>query len=147
MPKRIKLYLDTSVPNAYFDEKNSHRKEITRQFWLKLKEYEVFISDLVIREIEGKKYQVVEGYQQCVECPCSTDNGCNHRMATGFVCTNNKLVLLDNTDKLQYPLTKEGCTIGIDPIHFILPKGIDPITPTTVVTRKRKYKRLKIVIF
>ena len=53
MPKRIKLYLDTSVPNAYFDEKNSHRKEITRQFWLKLKEYEVFISDLVIREIEA----------------------------------------------------------------------------------------------
>lgn len=48
MPRRYRLYLDTSVPNAYFDEKNLYRQEITRQFWLKLKEYDVFISDLVI---------------------------------------------------------------------------------------------------
>jgi glycerol-3-phosphate responsive antiterminator len=41
------------VPNAYFDEKNPYRQEITKQFWLKLKEYDVFISDLVIREIEA----------------------------------------------------------------------------------------------
>jgi predicted nucleic acid-binding protein len=36
MPKRIKIYLDTSVPNAYFDDKNPFRKEITREFWKKL---------------------------------------------------------------------------------------------------------------
>ena len=53
MPRKIKLYLDTSVPNAYFDEKNPHRQEITRQFWLQLKEYQVFISNLVIREMKA----------------------------------------------------------------------------------------------
>ncbi len=53
MSRKPKLYLDTSVPNAYFDEKNPYRQAITRQFWLKLKEYQVFISDLVIREMEA----------------------------------------------------------------------------------------------
>lgn len=53
MPKRYRLYLDTSVPNAYFDEKNLYRQEITRQFWSRLKEYDVLISDLVIREMKA----------------------------------------------------------------------------------------------
>lgn len=53
MPRKPKLYLDTSVPNAYFDEKNPHRQETTKQFWSKLKEYQAFISDLVIREIKA----------------------------------------------------------------------------------------------
>lgn len=51
MAKKLKIYLDTSVPNAYFDEKNLLRKEITRRFWKRLEEYEVFISDLVLAEI------------------------------------------------------------------------------------------------
>lgn len=52
MTKKLKIYLDTSVPNAYFDDKNPFRKEITREFWNKLKDYEVFVSDVVIKEIE-----------------------------------------------------------------------------------------------
>jgi len=53
MPRQLKLYLDTSIPNAYFDEKNANRQEVTKTLWLKLKEYHVFISDLVIQEIEA----------------------------------------------------------------------------------------------
>lgn len=53
MPRRYRLYLDTSVPNAYFDEKNLYRQEITRQFWSRLKDYDVLISDLVIREMKA----------------------------------------------------------------------------------------------
>jgi predicted nucleic acid-binding protein len=53
MPRRLKIYLDTSIPNAYFDAKNSNRQEITRTLWFKLNEYHVFISDLVIQEIEA----------------------------------------------------------------------------------------------
>lgn len=53
MPRKPKIYLDTSVPNAYFDKKNPYRREITKQFWLKLKKCQVFISDLVIREMEA----------------------------------------------------------------------------------------------
>jgi predicted nucleic acid-binding protein len=52
MAKRLKIYLDTSVPNAYFDDKNPFRREMTREFWKKLKEYDVFVSDIVIKEIE-----------------------------------------------------------------------------------------------
>lgn len=64
MAKRLKIYLDTSVPNAYFDEKNSLRKEITKRFWKRFEEYDVFISDLVLAEIndigdEGKKKDLV----------------------------------------------------------------------------------------
>ncbi|MBI4722871.1 MAG: PIN domain nuclease [Candidatus Stahlbacteria bacterium] len=53
MIRKFKLYVDTSVPNAYFDENNLYRREISRQFWLKLKEYQVFVSDLVIKEIKA----------------------------------------------------------------------------------------------
>jgi predicted nucleic acid-binding protein len=53
MPRRYRLYLDTSVPNAYFDEKNPYRQEITRQFWSMLKEYDVLISDLVMKEMKA----------------------------------------------------------------------------------------------
>ncbi len=53
MRRKTKLYLDTSVPNAYFDQKNQYRQEITKQFWLKLKEHPVYVSDLVIREMEA----------------------------------------------------------------------------------------------
>lgn len=64
MAKRLEIYLDTSVPNAYFDEKNSLRKEITKRFWKRFEEYDVFISDLVLAEIndigdEGKKKDLV----------------------------------------------------------------------------------------
>lgn len=55
MAKKLKIYLDTSVPNAYFDEKNVVRKEVTRNFWGKLTGYEVFISDVVIKEIDDIK--------------------------------------------------------------------------------------------
>lgn len=53
MPRKPKIYLDTSVPNAYFDKKNPYRQEITRRFWLRLENCQVFISDLVIREMEA----------------------------------------------------------------------------------------------
>lgn len=55
MSRRFKLYLDTSVPNAYLDEKNSYRQELTIKFWSKIKEHDVFISDLVIEEISAVK--------------------------------------------------------------------------------------------
>lgn len=46
-----KIYLDTSVPNAFLDIFNKERCFITQQFWKKLKNYEVYISDLVEQEI------------------------------------------------------------------------------------------------
>jgi predicted nucleic acid-binding protein len=53
MPRKFKLYLDTSVPNAYFDLKDPYRQEITKQFWSRLKEHHVYVSNLVIKEIKA----------------------------------------------------------------------------------------------
>lgn len=53
MPRKLKLYLDTSVPNAYLDVKNPYRRGTTKQFWSKLKNYQVFVSELTIKEINA----------------------------------------------------------------------------------------------
>jgi predicted nucleic acid-binding protein len=52
MPKKLRIYLDTSVPNAYFDDRNLPRQELTRRFWERLGDYDVFVSDVVVTEIE-----------------------------------------------------------------------------------------------
>ncbi len=51
--RKLKLYLDTSVWNFYFADDAPEKKEITLTFFAKIKqgEYEVFISDAVIEEI------------------------------------------------------------------------------------------------
>ena len=53
MLRKLKIYLDTSVPNAYADDKNPLRQETTKDFWARLDQYKVFISDIVIEEIEA----------------------------------------------------------------------------------------------
>ncbi len=50
---KLKIYLDTSVPNAYLDSRDLYRQELTVKFWSKLKNYHISISDLVIKEIEA----------------------------------------------------------------------------------------------
>lgn len=55
MPIKNKIYLDTSIPSAYYDTKNLERQKITHWFWNRLELYEVFISDLVIEEINATK--------------------------------------------------------------------------------------------
>lgn len=47
-----KLYLDTSVPSAYFDARAPDRQQLTQQFWRdRLSAYDSWISDLVLEEI------------------------------------------------------------------------------------------------
>lgn len=49
-----KLYLDTSVPSAYFDERAPDRQQLTRQFWAEqLSGYEGVISQFVLQEIDS----------------------------------------------------------------------------------------------
>jgi predicted nucleic acid-binding protein len=49
----MKLYLDTSVISALFDEKNLERKFLTEAFFRIIKEFDVYISELTIAEIEN----------------------------------------------------------------------------------------------
>ena len=50
---KSRIYLDTSVPSAYFDERAPERQQLTREFWSnQLPEFEGLISEFVIQEID-----------------------------------------------------------------------------------------------
>jgi predicted nucleic acid-binding protein len=50
MGRKLKIYLDTSVPNAYVDDKNPVRQEATKDFWTRIEQYKVYVSDVVVVE-------------------------------------------------------------------------------------------------
>ena len=53
MRYKLKLYLDTSVLSALFDERNPERKSLTESFFSELKDFEIFISDITLAEIDN----------------------------------------------------------------------------------------------
>jgi len=53
MGRKLKIYLDTSVPNAYVDDKNPVRQEATKDFWTRIEQYKVYVSDVVVEEVEA----------------------------------------------------------------------------------------------
>jgi len=56
MRRKLRLYLDTSVPGAWFDPANSPIYKETKSFWERvIPRYEVFISDLVVMELAAVK--------------------------------------------------------------------------------------------
>ena len=57
---KAKIYLDTSVISALFDDRTPERMAMTSAFWSKLDDYEVFISELVIDELEKASEQVID---------------------------------------------------------------------------------------
>jgi len=46
-----KMYLETSVPSAYYDDRSPKREAQTREFWQGLDLYAPFSSDLVEKEV------------------------------------------------------------------------------------------------
>ena len=54
--KRESIYLDTSVPSAFYDKRSVVRQEATIKFWNdKLPLYDIHISDLTIEELKNTK--------------------------------------------------------------------------------------------
>ena len=49
---RARVYLDTSIPSAYWDDHDPSRKARTREFWPQLPSWEVFVSAMTIAEVE-----------------------------------------------------------------------------------------------
>ncbi len=47
------VYLDTSVISAFFDARTPERMALTRAAWERFGAYDMFLSDLVIEELEG----------------------------------------------------------------------------------------------
>ncbi len=52
MAEKKRIYLDTSVISAYFDEQWPERQELTKRFWKKTKGYEIFISPKTKEELQ-----------------------------------------------------------------------------------------------
>lgn len=52
--KKLKLYLETTIPNYKFADDTPRERDITKQFLQRvgMEDYKVFTSELVIREIE-----------------------------------------------------------------------------------------------
>ena len=59
--KKLKLYLDTSVISALFDKKSPEMNYWTREFWKSLDGFEIFISDVVIAEVQETPDPVLKG--------------------------------------------------------------------------------------
>ena len=54
--KKETLYLDTSVPSAYYDERAKERMEATIKFWKEvLPYYKTHVSEITVRELEDTK--------------------------------------------------------------------------------------------
>ena len=46
MRRKIRVYLDTSVISALFDERNPERKSVTEAFFAEIGNFETFISEI-----------------------------------------------------------------------------------------------------
>jgi len=91
--KKESLYIDTSVPSAYYDERVKWRLEYTRQWWRdELPKYDVFISEVVIAEIKGteeskRKIELLELVKEFGELKLSPEI---EEIAKGYV--NQKVI-------------------------------------------------------
>ncbi|MGD2250913.1 MAG: type II toxin-antitoxin system VapC family toxin [Candidatus Methanofastidiosia archaeon] len=47
------IYLDTSVISALFDERTPERLALTKEFWKKIPDYQVYISETTEKEMEA----------------------------------------------------------------------------------------------
>ena len=55
MRKKIKVYLDTSVISALFDDRNPERQDLTKRFFDEIESFKVYISEVVLAEIDDTK--------------------------------------------------------------------------------------------
>ncbi len=68
MKHRLKVYLDTSVISALFDERNPERKSLTESFFKEIGNFEAFISSITIAEIEKTPdKQIKQNMKQKIE--------------------------------------------------------------------------------
>jgi len=49
---KLKVYLDTSVVSALYDERNPERKSLTESFFSEISKFEIYVSTFTLAEIE-----------------------------------------------------------------------------------------------
>jgi len=52
MKRKLRVYLDTSIISALFDERNPERKSLTGAFFEVIENFNAFVSEITIAEIE-----------------------------------------------------------------------------------------------
>ncbi|MEW6203544.1 MAG: PIN domain nuclease [bacterium] len=58
--KKETLYLDTSAPSAFYDERLKERQKATIRFWTDvLPNYQVYVSGITIKELEDTKSETL----------------------------------------------------------------------------------------
>jgi len=67
MMRKNTIYLDTSVISALFDERTPERKALTREFWEKDHNYEKFLSEITVNEINAATESLRNKMNQEVE--------------------------------------------------------------------------------
>ena len=61
MKNKASLYLDTSVPSAYYDERSKERQAATIKFWEEiLPNYQVYISEITVAELNDTKDETLK---------------------------------------------------------------------------------------
>jgi len=78
MPRKATIYLDTSIPNALFQEPDERKETTSRVFSQVLPKYEIFISELTVAEIRATpdsalRNKLVELVSQFQVLPTSSD--------------------------------------------------------------------------
>ena len=62
---KTKVYLDTTVPSAYCDDRTPERQRLTREFWTeRLPDFQPVVSDIVLLEIIGTPNVIQRGNMQ-----------------------------------------------------------------------------------
>jgi predicted nucleic acid-binding protein len=55
MTEKIKIYIDTSVISALFDERNPHRQFLTKLFFKNINTFDAYVSEVVLAEIDDTR--------------------------------------------------------------------------------------------
>jgi len=56
---KLRVYLDTSIFSAYYDDRLIDRQIATKEFWLRLNEFEISTSEVTCEELAQTKDEVL----------------------------------------------------------------------------------------
>lgn len=65
MPK-LRVYLDTSVLSALYDDRTPERLALTKAAWENLKAYDIYVSELVVDELNAAPSWLRERFQKVI---------------------------------------------------------------------------------
>lgn len=69
----MRIYLDTSIPSTYFDERTPDRQQATQAFWRKASaDSELLVSDLVLAELDETPQENKRRQMQALVKPLTT---------------------------------------------------------------------------